>query len=226
MFIKVNDVKLYYEKAGQGHPILLLHGNSEDHTIFDVLAAQLAKDYTVYSIDSRGHGKSDKVPVYHYEEMAQDVAAFIRELGLEKPWVCGFSDGAILGLLAELRNPGLLGKLVLCGCNLNPTAIKPRALAIMKAVHRFTNDELYAMMLREPNIDPEELQALSLPVLVLAGSKDLVLPQHTRLIASSIPGARLLILPGESHTSYVVHSDLLYAAMKTFLDGTRPTFFG
>ena len=226
MFIKVNDLKLYYEKTGGGQPILLLHGNGEDHTIFDRLTRRLAKKYTVYAVDSRGHGKSDRVPFYHYEEMASDIAAFIRQLGLEKPWLCGFSDGGILGLLVALRHPGLLGKLVICGANLDPQGTKPRALLAAKLNYRLFHDERVGMMLREPHISLSELRALSLPVLVLAGSKDLIRPEHTRAIAGAIPGARLLILPGESHGSYVVHSDLLFAAMQTFLEGTRPTFFG
>ena len=225
MFIKVNDLKLYYEKSGSGQPILLLHGNGEDHRIFDKLIPKLAKACTVYAIDSRGHGKSDRVPTYHYEEMASDITAFIRQLGLEKPWICGFSDGAILGLLTALENPGLVGKLVLCGVNLNPEAVKPAARRMMKWSYRLRHDERVGMMLREPQIDPARLASLDLPVLVLAGSRDLILPEHTRLVAQSIPGARLLVLPGENHGSYVVHSDLLYAAMKTFLEGTRPTFF-
>lgn len=226
MFIKVNDLKLYYEQEGSGQPILLLHGNREDHTIFDKLVPLLAKEHTVYLLDSRGHGKSDKVPAYHYDEMADDVAAFIRQLGLEKPWVCGFADGAILGLLTALKNPGLLGKLVLCGANLNPDGLKKSALRRFRLRYRLFHDERVGMIVKEPDIRPEALRELHLPVLVLAGSRDLVKESHTRAIAAAIPGARLLILPGEKRESYVVHSDLLFAAMHTFLEGTRAAYFG
>ena len=58
MIINVNNVKLYYEIYGQGKPIILVHGNSETHEIFDVLIENLKENYKVYALDSRCHGKS------------------------------------------------------------------------------------------------------------------------------------------------------------------------
>ena len=66
MFIHVNGVRLFYEKQGTGKPLILLHGNEEDHRIFDEAIELLKKHYTVYAVDSRGHGQSDKVLEYHY----------------------------------------------------------------------------------------------------------------------------------------------------------------
>ena len=85
MTINVNGITLYYEKTGRGEPLILLHGNGEDHTIFDVVSKQLSQKYTVYAIDSRNHGKSEKTAELHYEDMADDVTAFIRELQIERP---------------------------------------------------------------------------------------------------------------------------------------------
>ena len=83
MYAIVNGLKLFYHKEGSGRPVILLHGNGEDHTIFDVAIRDLARSYTVYALDSRAHGKSDPVPSLTYREMAEDVAAFIRQQGLE-----------------------------------------------------------------------------------------------------------------------------------------------
>ena len=124
MHIKVNQIDLFYEKTGQGSPIVLLHGNGEDHTIFDVMTKRLAKDYTVYAIDSRGHGKSDRVAELSYSDMAEDAAAFIRELKLEKPALYGFSDGGIMGLLLAIEYPDMLSKLIVSGANIDPGGIK------------------------------------------------------------------------------------------------------
>ena len=60
MYINVNGVNLYYEVYGSGMPIILVHGNSETHQIFDVLIDKLKEDYKVYAVDSRCHGKSEK----------------------------------------------------------------------------------------------------------------------------------------------------------------------
>ena len=80
MYAIVNGLKLFYHKEGSGRPVILLHGNGEDHTIFDVAIRDLARSYTVYALDSRAHGKSDPVPSLTYREMAEDVAAFILSL--------------------------------------------------------------------------------------------------------------------------------------------------
>lgn len=60
MNIEVNDIDIYYEVYGEGKPIILLHGNSETHEIFDRLIERLKNNYKVYAIDSRCHGKSEK----------------------------------------------------------------------------------------------------------------------------------------------------------------------
>ena len=61
-------------------------------------------------------------------------------------------------------------------------------------------------MEKEPNIPPEQLAAIRVPTLVIAGSRDLIREDETKLIAKSIPNAKLMILKGESHGSYIVHS--------------------
>ena len=110
MELHVNGVKLYYRVSGHGPAVILVHGNGEDHSIFDETAALLSCDYTVYALDSRGHGKSSVVETLGYQNMADDVASFIRKLDIRKPVFCGFSDGAIIGMLVAEQNPGLLSK--------------------------------------------------------------------------------------------------------------------
>lgn len=60
MYLKVNGTNLYYEQTGEGTPFLLLHGNGEDHRIFDELSRVLSHQYTVFAVDSRSHGKSSR----------------------------------------------------------------------------------------------------------------------------------------------------------------------
>lgn len=66
MFIKVNGVRLFYEKMGSGPAMIMVHGNEEDHRIFDNASDLLKKHYTLYLVDSRGHGQSDRVQAYFY----------------------------------------------------------------------------------------------------------------------------------------------------------------
>ena len=217
MFLSVNGVNLYYEVHGSGSPILLVHGNSESHAIFDKLIPALAKKHTVYCADSRGHGQSSAVPEYHYADMAQDYIELIKALKIEKPAFYGFSDGGILGLMIAMKEPDLLSSIVCSGPNLWPTAVKKSTLFFLRVVCAIKKRPLFEMMLREPDIKPEELSAITCPALITAGTKDLILQDHIRLIADSIPGAELEIFEGGTHESYVVHKDLLAPVIEDFI---------
>lgn len=59
------------------------------------------------------------------------------------------------------------------------------------------NAELLGLMVNDPNVKPEELSRIQAPTLVLAGTNDMIKESHTRLIARSIPGAKMVILPGD-----------------------------
>ena len=64
-------------------------------------------------------------------------------------------------------------------------------------------------MLREPHIGDETLGRIRAKTLVLAGSRDLVLERETRRIAAAIPGAKLKILDGQRHGSYIIHNETI-----------------
>ena len=207
MNITVNNVNLYYEVAGSGAPLVMVHGNGESHAIFDKAVPLLAEHFTCYLLDSRGHGQSQPVTEYHYEDMAEDVFQFIQALGLENATYYGFSDGGIIGLLLASKYPKLLDRMIISGANTRPDAVSKRVVRLFKLINFLHKKPLFELMLTEPHITKEQLQAIETPTLVLAGSKDLVLEEDTRFIAESIPKATLQILPGESHTSYIVHKE-------------------
>lgn len=205
-FTKVNGIDIFYEKMGEGDPIILLHGNGETHEIFEEAAEQLAKRYTVYLPDTRGHGRSGKVKEYHYEEMARDVYCFIKVMGLEKPILYGFSDGGIVGLLLASQYPSLLKKLVVSGVNTCPDEIKSRYLWWMRVQYAFTRNPLIRLMLTEPDITEEQLQAIDVPVEVTAGSRDMIRQSAMLNICQAIPQSTFTVFAGETHGSYIIHS--------------------
>ena len=103
MVIGVNGIQLYYTKTGQGRPLIMVHGNGEDHTIFDEAVGVLKEHFTCYCIDSRGHGQSSPCKELHYKDMAEDMIAFLTELDLIDAAFYGFSDGGIVALLAAME---------------------------------------------------------------------------------------------------------------------------
>lgn len=216
MYIQLNGQIIYYEKSGTGSPVILVHGNKETHKIFDVLIPELSKTHTVYAIDSRGHGLSASAGSFHYSEMAEDIIAFVQGLDLTKPDFYGFSDGGIIGLIAASRHPSLFSSLIVSGANLTPRGLKFPVRASIRFHFLKKRDPLLAMMMKEPHIKKSDLSKITIPALVLAGSKDIVKKRETKRIASAIPHAVLKILPGETHSSYVVHSPKLFPLLDDF----------
>lgn len=205
LYCEVNDTQLYYEKSGQGRPLLLLHGNGETHQIFNRAIPILRQYYTVYAIDSRGHGNSKDVAVFHYDDLVQDIVCFIEKLELEKPILYGFSDGGIVGLLLASRYPNLLSQLIISGANMHPNGIRKSWLTLFQLINTFVHDPKMDMMLQEPNIAKEILQKIQIPTMVIAGGRDMVKRSHTKYIASCIPKSRLQIVWWSGHGGYIVH---------------------
>ena len=207
MYFTHGKITLHYEIYGNGYPLIMLHGNGEDITIFSKAIEKLESAFTIYAIDTRGHGKSSPIHEYHYSDMADDLYAFITELGIGRPAIFGFSDGGIAALLLEIKHPGTAGSLIVSGANTTPRALKLWfRISAWNAFQR-TRNKLIDLMLSGPHISKEELQSIEVPVLVTAGERDLVKRSDTEAIASSIPDSTLMILPGEDHQSYIVHSD-------------------
>ena len=208
MWINVNGIKMYYEKHGSGRPLIMVHGNSEDHTIFYDSMVLLRNHFTVYTVDSRGHGYSERVEEFHYDDMADDMIAFMDQLDLKAVIFYGFSDGGIIGLLAAMRTDRI-GMLITSGANLTPNGVGLLLTGIVKLMYLANKDGKMKMILTEPNITEEELAQIKVPTVVMAGSKDLVKRSETERIAAAIPGAKLRILQGEGHGSYIVHKSKL-----------------
>lgn len=208
MWINVNGIKMYYEVHGSGRPLIMVHGNSEDHNIFYDSRVLLSKHFTVYTVDSRGHGHSTRVEELHYSDMAEDMIAFMDQLDLRDVVFYGFSDGGIIGLLAAMKCERI-GMLITSGANLTPAGVMAPFRLIAKAAYAVTKDPKMKLMITEPDITPEELAKIKVPTVVMAGEKDLVLGKETAKIAMSILGAKMRIIPGEGHGSYIVHKSLI-----------------
>ena len=202
------DIELFYTKTGGGPPLLLLHGNGENGTYFVHQVEEFSRDFTVYAIDTRGHGKSPRgAAPFTISQFAGDLLAFMEQQGLTQADILGFSDGGNIALTFALRHPDRVRRLILNGANLDPKGVKPLVQLPIVAGYHFASlskspaarahAELLGLMVNEPHIAPAELKKLTMPVLVIAGTKDMIRERHTRLIAARIPGARLALIPGD-----------------------------
>ena len=205
MLIEVNGTRLHYEKRGEGRPLILVHGNGEDHTIFQQALLLLEKRFCCYAVDSRCHGQSWGGAL-HYSEMAEDMLCFMEQLDLRDVIFYGFSDGGIVGLLAAAQTDRI-STLIVSGANLTPMGIKLWERLKMRVEYLFRKDPKLALMLNEPYISDDILARIRADTLVLAGDSDVIYEEETRHIADAIPGAELQILEDEDHGSYIVHSE-------------------
>lgn len=209
MYIDVNGITLHYNKQGNGPALIMSHCNSMSSKIFKRAAKILEHKFTVYTIDSRDHGKSSKVRELHYEDMAEDMYQFITKLDIKKPIFYGFSDGGIVGILLASSHPDLLDKLVISGASLSPESTKEKPMKFFKIWSHIDRSDKMQIMMREPNITDDILKAITIPTFVTCGSKDLIKQSHTDHIANTIPNATLKIFEGKSHSNYINNSPII-----------------
>jgi pimeloyl-ACP methyl ester carboxylesterase len=240
-YADVNGVRLYYEIHGKGEPLLLMHGGLGFGETLYGLVPRLSKRYMVIVPDTRGHGRSeDGKGLLHYDDMVEDMAALLGKLGIGRAYVAGWSDGGIVAIGLAIRHPGLVKAIVPIGANIRPDGLLPQSIEEMRHADPAALGELplklayealapepahwpaffrevNEMWLTEPSFTDEELRGIRCPALVMAGEKDEILDAHTRLIASLIPGSKLMIVPGATHELPMEKPDLVAAAMIDFL---------
>ena len=203
------DIQLHFIEQGQGQPMILLHGNGESCDYFEHQIAYFSKQYHVIALDTRGHGQSPRgEKPFTIKQFAEDLHDFMDENSIERAIILGFSDGGNIALTFALKYPERIEKLILNGANLFPSGVKPlyqwpieigyriARLFSKKSEKAKQNAEMLGLMVNEPHIEPSELARLTMPVLVIAGTKDMIKESHTRLIYKSLPNAQMNIIEG------------------------------
>jgi len=248
-FQQINGAELYSEVAGDGEPVLLLHGGFCSLEAFRTQSDALVADHRVFAFERPGHGRSADVDgPFGYAASVADTLAYMDANGLESAHLVGYSDGAIIGLMMSVEHPRRVRSLVAISGNLDPSGFSHAAEAEGALVldapaaapiaddapsvermlyNRLSPDgpdhadvvleKLVALWTSEPRIEPSSLRAITAPTLVMSGDRDSIRPDHSLLIASSIPGARLAIVPGASHGLVAEHPELVSLLIRGFL---------
>ena len=203
------DIKHNYIELGEGFPLILLHGNGEDVSYFEHQMAPFARHFRVIAIDTRGHGQTPRGDApFTIRQFAEDLLGFMDLQNIEKAHILGFSDGGNIAMVFALAHPERVEKLILDGANLDASGVKRKIQIPIEIGYRMArlfakkspearkNAEMLGLMVNDPNVKPEELAGIQNPTLVMAGDKDMIKDEHTRLIAKSIPGAELAIISG------------------------------
>jgi pimeloyl-ACP methyl ester carboxylesterase len=235
----VNGIRLYYvDTGGSGSPVLLLHGGLSNSDYLADVARALAPKHRVILVDSRGHGRSTRdARPFGYDLMADDVVALLDTLKIDKAAVVGWSDGAIIGLDLAMRHPARVTRVFAFGANTLTSGVKDDveqnptfAAFVTRAGGDYTRlsptpgeyDAFHAqigkMWESEPNWTDAQLATIKVPVWVVDGEHDEAIKrEHTEMMAKTIPGARLLILPNASHFAFLQDPAAFNKAVAEFL---------
>lgn len=229
------DIQLHYTCVGDGPVLILLHGNGEDSSFFESQIEEFSQDFCVCAIDTRGHGLSPRGEApFTLEQFARDLLNWMDEQEIAEADLLGFSDGANIAMLFALQHPERVRRLILNSGNLHPQGLKRfltrsiqqdyRAACRRDDPEAYRQRELLELMIREPHIPPAELARLTMPTLVIAGDLDIIKPEHTRLIARSIPNARYAVIPG-GHDIANRQAPAFNAVVRTFFAATEEEEF-
>jgi pimeloyl-ACP methyl ester carboxylesterase len=203
-YADVNGIHLYYETHGTGRPLILLHGGLGSGEMFGPILPALSKDHQVIAVDLQGHGRTADIdrPI-DIRLMADDIAALIDHLGLDKPDLVGYSLGGGVAFFTAVKYPDKVDKLVMAAANIRRDAIPADMLAqqgqVNAAAAEFMKDtpmyQLYQRVAPRPEdfgrlLDKigesmakdfdfsDEVRALKVPTLIVAADADMAPPSH------------------------------------------------
>ncbi len=203
-YAEVNGINLYYESHGTGRPLILLHGGLGSGEMFEPILPTLSERHRVIVVDLQGHGRTANIdrPI-DIRLMADDIAALIDHVGLEKPDLVGYSLGGGVAFFTAVKYPQKVGKLVMASANIRRDAIPAEMLAqqaqVSSAAVEFMKDtpmyQLYQRVAPRPEdfgrlLDKigesmskdfdhsEEMRGLQVPTMLVCADADMAPPSH------------------------------------------------
>jgi pimeloyl-ACP methyl ester carboxylesterase len=246
-FLERDGVRLHYESAGSGPPILLSHGYSATSRMWQGQVEALADRYQVITWDMRGHGQSDSPDdpaAYSEAHTVADMAAILDALGIERAVIGGLSLGGYMSLAFHLAHPSRVRALMLFDTGpgyRNPAGreawnrtAEARAVAfetrglealgagaeVRIAQHRSARGLALAargMLAQFDSRVIESLETIRVPTLVLVGERDEPFLGATDYMAAKIPGARKVVIPAAGHAANIDNPPAFNAAVADFL---------
>ncbi|HLK89625.1 MAG TPA: alpha/beta hydrolase [Polyangia bacterium] len=223
----VNGLRMYYEEHGSGPPLVLLHGGgSTAQTSFGAIIPTLARTHHVIAPEQQAHGHSgDRPGPLSFEQMADDTAALLGQLGVARADVLAFSNGGVVAMQLAIRHPGLVRRLILCSSFYARSGMPPqfwqgfahatmdvmppplRAAFVAAAPDaaevpvRFAKQ--VALMGSFRDLPEASLRGIAARTLVMIGDRDVMSVEHDAQLARLLPHAELAVMPGSAHGAYL-----------------------
>ncbi len=222
-YAPVNGLQMYYEIHGEGGmPLVLIHGGGStiESTFSNVIPLFSGK---LIAAEMQAHGRTaDRNAPESFEQDADDLAALLKYLKIGKANFFGFSNGGTTTLQIAIRHPEIVNKIVALagadkrerfpagffdgfeGANIDnlPPPLKDAFLKVnpdTACLHIMFNRDVERMK-NFPDISDEKVKSIGVPILLMAGDRDVISPEATMKMHRLIPGSRLLVLPGQHGT--------------------------
>ena len=246
-YAPVNGLRLYYEIHGAAHPakppLVLLHGGGDTiETSFRHALAELAQGRQVIAFEQQGFGHTADIPErpFSFEQSADDTAALLDYLKIERADFLGFSNGGTIAFQVAIRHPGRVRKFVAVSALFTRTGAPPEfwdwiatgTLEIMpqelRDAYLATSphpeklqsffDKGAARMRNFEDIPLEAMRGIRAPSLVIVGDADVVTPEHAAEAFRLLPHAQLAVFPATDHARIMTRTDLLVPLVAEFLN--------
>jgi len=215
-YAPVNGLEMYYEVHGEGEPLVVIHGAYMTISAMGEIVPELAKTRQVIAVELQGHGHTADVdrPIT-YEQMADDVAALLGHLGIERADVFGYSMGGGVAVQVAVRHPGVARKLVVASVSYTSDGMHPELLEMIPTMtpEVFAGspiEETYLQTAPNPEdfptlvaklkqLDmepyawpPEDIQGIEAPAFLIFGDSDAIRLEHAvemfRLLGGGVMG--------------------------------------
>ncbi|PWB63763.1 MAG: alpha/beta hydrolase [Deltaproteobacteria bacterium] len=250
-YAPVNGLKMYYEiygaPNGRTPPLVLLHGGgSTIETSFGNVLPTFEKTRRVIVFEQQGHGRTADIAdrPFSFEQSADDAAALLRHLKIERADFFGYSNGGSIALQIAIRHPALVRKLVVASAMFKRDGLYPEFWESMKhaslgnmpaelreaylkaAPHpeqlQTFHDKSVRRMLEFKDMRDEDIRSIAAPTLVMVGDADVVRPEHAMEMFRLLSHAQLAVLPGTDHMAIVKRTDWEVSMIEGFLDAPMP----
>lgn len=220
-YAPVNGINMYYEIHGEGTvPLVLLHGGgSTIEVTFAQILPIFSKHNRVIAVELQAHGRtSDRNAPESFEQDADDVAALLKYLKVDKANILGFSNGGTTTLQIAIRHPEIVNKIIdVAGAyqregflpgffdGFNGATIDMMPAPLQTAFLKVNPDQDKLLNMFHKDVDrmknfkdiPDDtIHGIKAPALIVVGSQDVMPVEHALKLSHMIAGAQLAVLPG------------------------------
>ena len=245
-YAPVNGLRIYFEIHGIKNPaqppLVLLHGGGDTiNTSFGQILPELSRTLQIIAFEQQGYGHTADIieRPFSFEQSADDTAALLDYLHIEKADLFGFSNGGTIALQVAIRHSKLVRKLVLASTLLKRDGAYPwlwDAMANAKlenmpqelqeeylkvAPHpenlRLFHDKAARRVLEFQDIPTDAIRSVSAPALIVVGDADVIRPEHAVETFRLFQHAQLAVLPDTDHMKVTTRVDWLVPMITDFL---------